>query len=426
MDDSPIVACPHCDALHTVVPLRAGESAVCSHCAYVLFRGSKLTVSDWLAWVIGALLLFVIANLTPLVHLTLQGKTLSPNLPSALWLMWEQGHYALSIMTGLMGVWFPFFLLLFRFWALLLIKQRRAAGDFAAGMRAMAVLEHWSMVPVVFLSVLVALVKFAGLARVELASGIWAYAVLMLVYTATAKLDSKRLWELAAQAGLVHAHASQLDPEQYVRCMACGLTQTPATDETQCERCASYLHKRKPEMRVRAMALLMAAMVLYVPANVFPIMEIRSPFGASDHTILGGVITLWQSGSPDLAIIVFTASVVVPALKFVVLLILLFDRRWRGRVVQRQRTRSYEVIEFIGQWSMLDVFVVVLMGAMANFPGLSQVIAGPAAVSFGLVVVLTMLATLSFDPRVGWDQRGVAAQANGHTSNSSFNQLGKQ
>ncbi|HLS41836.1 MAG TPA: paraquat-inducible protein A, partial [Paenalcaligenes sp.] len=120
------------------------------------------------------------------------------------------------------------------------------------------------------------------------------------------------------------------------------------------------------------------------------------------------------------------ASVVVPALKFVVLLILLFDQRWRGRVVQRQRTRSYEVIEFIGQWSMLDVFVVVLMGAMANFPGLSQVIAGPAALSFGLVVVLTMLATLSFDPRVGWDQRAQAAQANEHPSNPSFNQLGKQ
>ena len=146
-------------------------------CAFVLFKGSKFKVSDWLALVFGALVLFAIANLTPLVHLTLQGKTISPNLPSALWLTWQQGHYSLSIMAGLMGVWFPLFLLLLRFRALQLIQKRRATTEFAFSMRAMALLEHWSMVPVVFLSVLVALVKFAGLARIELGFGIWAYAV---------------------------------------------------------------------------------------------------------------------------------------------------------------------------------------------------------------------------------------------------------
>lgn len=400
-----LVACPHCDALHTEVSVRAGESAVCTHCAFVLFKGSKFKVSDWLALVFGALVLFAIANLTPLVHLTLQGKTISPNLPSALWLTWQQGHYSLSIMAGLMGVWFPLFLLLLRFRALQLIQKRRATTEFAFSMRAMALLEHWSMVPVVFLSVLVALVKFAGLARIELGFGIWAYAVLMLVYTATVKLDSRRLWKMAADAQIVIDKADKLDPAYYVACSECGLAQSPDTDDEVCQRCAGQLHKRKPNMRTKTMALLVAAMALYVPANVLPIMQIRSPFGVSDHTILGGVVTLWQSGSPDLAIIVFAASIAVPITKLFVLALLLIDNTWRGRVAQRKRTRMYEVIEFIGQWSMLDVFVVVLMGAMANFPGVSQVIAGPAAVSFGLVVVLTMLATLSFDPRVGWDQR---------------------
>src|SRR5690606_41061950 len=95
-------------------------------------------------------------------------------------------------------------------------------------------------------------------------------------------------------------------------------------------------------------------------------------------------------GSWDLAVMVFIASVVVPITKFLALAVLLLGRRWRGDNVQRQRTRLYELVEFVGQWSMLDVFVVILMAAMANFPGVSQIIAGPAAASFGLVVVLTM------------------------------------
>lgn len=216
-----------------------------------------------------------------------------------------------------------------------------------------------------------------------------------------------------------------VDVESYVACTDCGLTQSPQTNDTGCERCGSELHKRKVNMHSRALALLIAGLILYIPANVLPIMAISTPLGTSEHTIMGGVVTLWQSGSPDLAIIVFTASVVVPITKFIVLLILLFDPQWRGRVVQRQRTRLYEAVEFIGQWSMLDVFVVVLMGAMANFPGVSQVIAGPAAFSFGLVVVLTMLSTLCFDPRVGWDNRMTALRTSNHSS-PSFNRLGKQ
>ncbi|MCQ9616612.1 paraquat-inducible protein A [Paenalcaligenes niemegkensis] len=279
MGEPPLFACPHCDALHTQVSVRADESAECGQCAYVLNRGSKLKVNDWLALVFGALVLFVIANVAPLVSLTLQGRSLSPNLPSALVLTWQQGHYSLSIMSGLMGLWFPLLLLLFRLWALWLIKIRRSVLDFALGMRIMGLLEHWSMVPVVFLGVLVAMVKFAGIANMEFEFGIWAYAALMLVYTGTSKLDSRRLWEMAAEAGIVIAQAKAVDPEAYVACTACGLVQSPVSAGEACQRCASRLSKRKINMRSRTLALLAAAMVLYIPANVLPIMQLRSPLG---------------------------------------------------------------------------------------------------------------------------------------------------
>ncbi|WP_430220232.1 paraquat-inducible protein A [Paenalcaligenes sp. Me131] len=397
-------ACPQCDALHTDVDLQAGESAVCGQCASVLDKASSLTVSGWLALVLGAIILFLSANLAPVVHITLQGHRISPNFPEAIALSWQQGHYSLAVMGGLLGVVFPLLMLLYRLWALLVIRSGRLPLDFSLGLRVLGVLQHWSLVPVVFLAMIVALVKFAGLAQVAPAYGLWAYAALMLVYTSASRLNVQKLWDMAAEKGMVMASAP-VNSGDFIGCSACGLVQTP-DEGAPCLRCNATLHKRKPDMQNRAWAFLLTAMLLYVPANILPIMVLTTPLGSSSHTILGGVIELWESDSADLALIVFTASIVVPFTKFVALVVLLCGaHRWKGRVVQRQRTRIYELVEFIGQWSMLDVFVVLLLGAMGNFPGLSQIIPGSAALSFGLVVVLTMLSALSFDPRVGWDAR---------------------
>src|SRR5690606_21152425 len=175
-------------------------------------------------------------------------------------------------------------------------------------------------------------------------------------------------------------------------CHACGFVQhMPDTRHPEaCKRCGERLHFRKPDQKSRVWALVLAAWIAYIPANVLPVMRIRTAASDSEHTILGGVIELWSYGSWDLALIVFIASVVVPMTKLLALMVLMLNRRWRGPAIQRQRTRLYELVEFIGQWSMLDVFVVILMSAMLDFPGISQVIAGPGAVSFGLVVILTM------------------------------------
>jgi paraquat-inducible protein A len=171
-----------------------------------------------------------------------------------------------------------------------------------------------------------------------------------------------------------------------------------------CERCSAYFHLRKPKSNSRAWAFLAAAAVLYFPANLYPVMTMRMPTGVESHTILGGVIELWQLNSWDLALIVFVASVVVPLTKILVLASLMTWQSWRGPLMQRQRTRLYEMVELVGQWSMLDVFVVIFLSSMADFPGLVQIIPGLGAASFGLVVILTMFAAMSYDPRLGWDQ----------------------
>lgn len=186
-------------------------------------------------------------------------------------------------------------------------------------------------------------------------------------------------------------------------CHACDAL-SPLTEEGQpCRRCGATLHHRKPASVARTWAFLLSAYILYIPANVLPVMITRSILGTQEDTILSGVIYLWLSGSHLLAIVVLTASIIVPMMKMVVLTLLLLSVHFHSRWRLRQQTRLYRVVELIGRWSMLDIFVVALLAALVQAGALATVIPGAGAAAFGMVVVLTMLASLSFDPRLLWD-----------------------
>lgn len=195
-----------------------------------------------------------------------------------------------------------------------------------------------------------------------------------------------------------------------VACLVCGQVcrrpgsrvQVPAADRY-CPRCGAKLHRRKPDSYARSWAFLIAAVLLYLPANLLPIMRTSTFFEADDDTILSGVIVLWQAGSWDLALIVFVASIVVPLLKLGALALLLITARSGSQWRTAERARLFRIIEKVGHWSMLDVFVVALLIALVHFKSLAQVEAGPGVVAFAAVVVLTMLASMSFDPRLIWD-----------------------
>jgi paraquat-inducible protein A len=176
-------------------------------------------------------------------------------------------------------------------------------------------------------------------------------------------------------------------------------------DVVTCPRCGSALHRRKPASYSRTWALLIAAFLMYIPANVLPIMRTASLNDIDDNTILSGVVELWVKGSPDLAVIVFTASILVPMLKFLVLGTLLVSSRRGTDWARPQRAKLYRLVELIGYWSMLDVFVVALLTALVRFSVLSLVEPLPGVIFFGLTVVLTILASMTFDPRLIWDGR---------------------
>lgn len=188
-------------------------------------------------------------------------------------------------------------------------------------------------------------------------------------------------------------------------CHVCGLVSKAQPDcrEAHCPRCSSPLHFRKPDSLARSWALLIAAYIMYVPANLLPIMETSSLFSSQDDTIMSGVIYLWRSGSWDLALIVFIASIIVPLLKLTAMTLLLITAQRRSVWQPLQRTKLFRIVEFVGRWSMLDIYVVAILTALVQIGSLATIKAGPAALAFGGVVVLTMFSAMQFDPRLIWD-----------------------
>jgi paraquat-inducible protein A len=170
-----------------------------------------------------------------------------------------------------------------------------------------------------------------------------------------------------------------------------------------CLRCGAALQRRKAHSLSRTWALLIAAVVFYAPANLLPVMHTALFGNASDNTLISGVLEFWRSGSWDIALLIFLASIAVPCLKFFGLALLLITCQRRSSWAMRERARLYRLLEAIGYWSMLDVLVVALIAALVQFRALSSIEPRIGILFFGLVVVLTMLATMAFDPRLIWD-----------------------
>jgi paraquat-inducible protein A len=199
-------------------------------------------------------------------------------------------------------------------------------------------------------------------------------------------------------------------PEQIPRGISQGLASCHICDKVSpislgtCPRCGGHLHLRKSNSLNRTMALMIAAAVLYVPANLLPILTIRELGIPRENTIVSGLIEFWQMGSYPIAIVIFTASILIPLLKICALLWLCGAAKGLIPHSAKMLGKVYWVTELLGRWSMVDIFVVAILVAMVQLGNYMTVTPGPGALAFAGVVILTMLAAMSFDPRLLWDQ----------------------
>jgi len=199
------------------------------------------------------------------------------------------------------------------------------------------------------------------------------------------------------------------------RCEVCGLLSRPprGEEEGHCPRCGEGVAFRKPESLQRAWAFLIAAAICYLPANLLPVLTTTTATGSESDTILQGVILLWSPTGWPLSLIVLVASIMIPSAKILALAYLLVTVQRRSLTNNGQRIRLYRTVELMGRWSMVDVFVAAFTAALVQLQPLMSVAPAPGLLFFAAVVVLTMLAVESFDPRLIWDAASVSEARHG-------------
>lgn len=226
----------------------------------------------------------------------------------------------------------------------------------------------------------------------------------------------------------LYPHLSTAKDLSLVVCHSCGLlnpligSKKTLTNKQTCSRCHAVLHVRKPSSLERTWALMLAAAIMYIPANLLPMTKTTSFMGEQQDTIMSGVIYFWHNEDYFVSAVIFTASIFIPMLKLMILAFLLLVVRKQSNDKLGFRPEQcaflYRVVEFVGRWSMIDVFVVSLLTALIQMQALATISAGSGAVAFGSVVVLTMFASLSFDPRIIWDNYYKTHEYQTHTASN--------
>jgi paraquat-inducible protein A len=399
--------CPDCGLFLRLPPLPRGAVARCPRCQAVLRRRRIDPAGRALALALTGLLLFVLALSEPFIAVQVRGLGRVTSLVSGPVALEQQGFWPLAIAVLATTLLAPLARLLGLAYVLGALQLRRPPRHLYAVFRAVEWLGPWAMLEVFLLGVFVAYTRLVAIAQVEVGVAVYALGGLSLATAAAdAALDHEALWQGLERKGVVAgappaaavtAHAPQHG------CDSCGLVSR--STET-CPRCGADVRRRKTDSLSRTWALLIAAAILYLPANFFPVMTLTSLGRADSTTIIGGVIELVQAQMWPLAVLVFFASITVPVLKIAGLSWLLISTHRGATTRVRERTVLYRIVDHVGRWSMIDVFMVSILTALVRMQLIASVDPGSGAIAFCAVVILTMLAAHSFDPRLMWDAAG--------------------
>jgi paraquat-inducible protein A len=403
-----VTQCPECGLLQRIPALPAGGVARCPRCGCRLHLQRPDSLEPALALTLAGLVLFVVANGFPFLAFQMQGQTTETTLATGVLDLAAAGRWELAGVVGFTSILAPGLQLTLLLAVLVPLKLGRLPPWVARLFRYSRALAPWGMMDVFMLGILVAVVKLSDMATLIPGTSLFAFVVLIFVLAAAqAALDPDIVW---SQVPLPpDARRPPLPGERVYGCHACELA-VPAgaagNGRPSCPRCGERLHPRKPRSLQRTWALVLAAVILYIPANLYPVMAVTSLGQTQADTILSGVQYLLSHGMWPLALVVFVASVLVPLLKLVILVYLLVSVQLRSTWRARDRTRLYRITEAVGRWSMVDIYVVTILVALVRLGNLATVEARAGAVYFAAVVVLTIFAALSFDPRLIWDASG--------------------
>jgi paraquat-inducible protein A len=393
--------CPECGLFQRLPALPRGAVARCARCGAVLRRRRSDPVGRSLALAVTGLLLFALAVGLPFMDVDVGGLNRETTLLSGPFELEQQGVWELGIAVLVTTVAAPLARLLALTYVLVGLRLPRPPHHLFAVFRWVEWLGPWSMVEVFLLGVFVAYTRLVTMAHVEVGGAIYALGGLMLAMAAAdGVLDHEAVWEGLERRGVVAGRRASHPGKRLFGCDSCGMVSRATV---QCPRCGAAARPRKTDSVARTWALLLAAAILYIPANTLPVLTVIRLGQGTPSTILGGVDELFAVGMWPLGLLVFFASILVPIFKLICLTLLLVSTGRGARTGLRERTLLYRVVDSIGRWSMIDVFMISILTAMVRMGRLASVYPGSGAIAFCSVVILTMLAAHSFDPRLMWD-----------------------
>ena len=417
---SSVHACHHCGLLQTlpVNTLSETRRLHCQRCGSLLIKETTDSLQITLALTLTALLLLVITLIYPFMELHVEGKSQEATLLTGIEYFYHNEMVLLAGIVALTCVVFPLLLLSSLTYILIPMNMGRVALGTDIVLRVFKWVVPWSMMEVFLLGILISAVKLGKLATMESGLGLWAFITLIITSTIIfACLNLGDIWRK------VPLRRPVLDPRHtryHAVCSVCHLTlgwptKLPVNKSLSCPRCQAKVNYRKPKSIQRATALVIAAGVLYIPANLLPITQTSFLGTEQSDTIMSGVLYFMSSGSWHIALVIFVASVFIPLVKLFILAFLIIATKGNVRLSPKKCTTLYHLTEIVGRWSMVDVFVVTVLVAMVQLKPFAMIKPGVGVVYFAVVVVLTMLAAESFDPRLLWK---LSDQPNPHSRDS--------
>ncbi len=399
--------CEQCGLISVLPRMRPNFTAECPRCFHTLWRKRGGTFELPLACALAGALFFSFAVAAPFLEISSHGQFQLARLETGPYQLADQGYQPVGALVFAVSVILPGAQLAIILVTLLGLQTHLLPKSLLREVfRWYAPIRPWAMVDVYLLGFLVAYTRLAVIAEVHLDTALYALAGLMLVVAAAnAFLDSEAVWRALDEApaerepSMLH----QSGEARPIGCPACALVNLAAPGDA-CRRCDTFLQDRKPASIARSWAYIAAAAIFYVPANLFPVMTISSLVQSQQLTIMGGIFELFERGLWPLGMLVFFASILIPIMKLLTLSYMLIQTQLKSEEHLQGRTVAFRIVDFIGRWSMIDVFMISILVALVRFGKFSSVHAELGATCFATVVVLTMFAATSFDPRLMWDR----------------------
>jgi len=413
-----LLECPSCGLLQTLPVLAPGMAAQCARCPTTVYRTKVHAWDRSLALTLTALVLLIIMCATTLMTVQTAGIELSADLLSGPEELVRHDMAELGAVVVFVTLLAPLARLIGTLYVLIRMHEAKPPRHLRRVFVLVEQLRPWSMIEVFVFGVFVAYVKLGDLVQIGLGTGVYALLGLTLILVwADGRLDREAVWRRLDQPdaaeGTGHTRAWSRDMAGAVGCETCGLVSVPQAEHSRCPRCGAVQHRRRPNSIARTWALMIAAAIMYIPANYYPVLTVVQLGAGAPSTIIGGVEELVSSGMYPLAALVFFASIAVPMLKLVGLGIMLVATQTGRSGWLRDRTRLFHIVRFVGRWSMIDIFMESLLGALVKFGSVVTIEPGVGAVSFCAVVILTMFAAETFDPRLMWDAAAARASPEG-------------